>query len=148
MTRYSRTHLLRFDVLTIATWTLLGLLAPGCGASKPVMEGTVTLDGAPIEKGTIMLMPTNGKGQNAGCGIAAGQYRMEVSPGTMQVRITANRKDGKMPDPLNPGSGAMIDRYVDYVPKRYNENTELEVTLAPGLNRHDFKLESAEPPRR
>jgi hypothetical protein len=127
--------------LPIASLTLLALLTSGCGSSRPVMEGMVTLDGVPIEKGTIMLMPANGKGQNAGGGIAAGRYRIPVSPGPMEVRISANRKDGTMPDPLNPGSGAMIDRYVDYVPARYNEKTELNVTLKPGLNKHDFKLD-------
>jgi hypothetical protein len=142
-------HSPRFRGIGIAESILLALLtATGCGPSKTIMEGTVTLDGIPIKKGTIMLMPTNGKGQTAGCGIAAGKYHTEVSPGLMQVRSTANRKEGKMPDPLNPGSGAMIDRYVDYVPEKYNEKTELEVTLKPGLNKHDFKLESAKPQTR
>ena len=128
-------------VLPVAALALLTLLSTGCGSSRPIMEGMVTLDGVPIEKGTIMLMPANGKGQSAGGAIVAGRYRIPVSPGPMEVRISANRKDGKMPDPLNPGSGAMIDRYVDYVPARYNDTTELNVTLKPGLNTHDFKLE-------
>ena len=34
----------------------------------------------------------------------------------------------------------MVDRYVEYVPDRYNEKTELEVTIKPGLNKHDFSL--------
>jgi hypothetical protein len=105
------------------------------------MEGTVTLDGVPIEKGVIVLMPPDGKGQTAGCGITAGSYRMQASPGTKQVSIIAERKDGKMPDPMSPGSGAVIDRYVDYVPERYNKKSELTVTIKPGLNKHDFKLE-------
>jgi len=128
-------------VLPIAALTLLALLTGGCGRSTPIMEGQVTLDGVPIGKGTIMLMPANGKGQNAGGGIVAGRYRITASAGPMEVRITANRKDGTMPDPLNPGSGVRIDRYVDYVPARYNEKTELNVTIKPGLNKHDFKLE-------
>ena len=141
MTRRCRKLLSGNLFLQIASPTLLALLIAGCSPSRPVMEGLVTLDGVPIEKGTIMLIPANGKGQSAGGGIVAGRYRIPVSPGPMEVRISANRKDGKMPDPLNPGSGAMIDRYVDYVPVRYNEKTELNVTLTPGLNTHDFKLE-------
>lgn len=117
------------------------LTTAGCGTSKPIMEGMVTLDGVPIEKGTIMLIPAQGKGQNAGGGIAAGRYRITASQGPMQVRINAARKDGTMPDPLNPGSGAMIDRYVEYVPDRYNEKSELEVTISAGVNKHDFALE-------
>ena len=135
-------------VISIAAVMLLCLTTAGCGSSKPIVEGTVTLDGVPIEKGTIVLMPIDGKGQTAGCGIEAGKYRMQASPGTRQVLIHANRKDGTMPDPMSPGSGKMIDRYVNYVPEKYNEKTELTVTIKPGLNKHDFALESAEPPKR
>jgi hypothetical protein len=59
----------------------------------------------------------------------------------MAVRINAARKDGKILDPEAPWTGVMVDRYVEYVPDRYNENSELEVTLKPGLNKHDFALE-------
>jgi hypothetical protein len=117
------------------------LMAAGCGTSKPVMEGTVTLDGVPIEKGVIVLTPPDGRGQTAGCGITAGSYRMQAAPGTMQVSIMAERKDGTMPDPMSPESGAIVDRYVNYVPERYNKKSELTVTIKPGLNKHDFQLE-------
>jgi len=127
-----------------ATGSLMAILflsGSGCGKSKPMMEGLVTLDGTPIEKGTIMLIPATGKGQSAGGGIVAGRYRISASVGPMRVLINAARKDGKMPDPLNPGSGVMVDRYVEYVPDRYNEKTALEVTIVEGLNKHDFSLE-------
>ena len=77
----------------------------------------------------------------AGCGIEAGRYSMQVSLGTMKVIIWANRKDGTMPDPANPGSQAMTDRYINYVPARYNEKTELEFSVKPGRNVADFALE-------
>jgi hypothetical protein len=134
---------LRYVGLKSMAMALLCLSMAGCGSSKPIMEGTVALDGVPIEKGTIMLMPIDGKGQTAGCGIEAGKYRMQASPGIRQVLIGANRKDGKMPDPMSPGSGALIDRYVNYVPERYNEKSELTVTIKPGLNNHNFALEGS-----
>jgi hypothetical protein len=107
------------------------------------MEGLVTLDGAPIDRGTIMAIPRDGRGQTAGVGIVAGKYRMSVSPGPMLVKITASRKDGKMPDPLAPGSGVLVDRYVESVPERYNDKTELTVTVNPGRNVADFVLEGS-----
>jgi hypothetical protein len=127
----------RFSTLAAACC----LTVAGCGTSKPIMEGLVTLDGAPIEKGLILLMPANGKGQTAGGGIEAGRYRISASLGPMEVRINAARKDGKMLDPMAPWTGAMVDRFVEYVPDRYNEKTELEVTIKSGLNKHDFNLE-------
>jgi hypothetical protein len=130
-----------FFAATGSLMAVLFLSVSGCGKSKPMMEGLVTLDGVPIEKGTIMLIPATGKGQSAGGGIVAGRYRIAASPVPVKVWINAARKDGKMPDPLNPGSGVMVDRYVEYVPDRYNEKTELEVTIVEGLNKHDFTLE-------
>ena len=129
--------------LRIMLLAWLCLMTAGCGSSRPVMEGTVMLDGVPIEKGTIMLVPADGKGQTAGSGIEAGRYSMQASLGTMKVIIWANRKDGTMPDPANPGSGAITDRYINYVPARYNQNTELEFTVKPGRNVADFALEAA-----
>jgi hypothetical protein len=141
MTRRFKTTRPERLVRAFAALTSLALLTGGCGTSKPIMEGTVTLDGMPIEKGVIVLTPPDGKGQTAGCGITAGSYRMQASQGTKQVSIMAERKDGKMPDPMSPGSGSLIDRYVDYVPERYNKKSELTVTIKPGLNKHDFTLE-------
>ena len=35
----------------------------------------------------------------------------------------------------------MIDRRVESVPDRYSEETELEVTIKAGRDKHDFSLE-------
>jgi hypothetical protein len=60
------------------------------------------------------------------------------------VWINYAQKDGtKVLDPEAMGSGRMIDRYVESVPDRYNEKTSLEVTIQPGLNKHDFTLEGS-----
>lgn len=115
----------------------------GCGSGKPVMEGRVTLDGAPIGKGSILLMPANGVGQTAGTGIVNGLYRMEACEGPMKVIIKSPRKsDKKQHVPLPENTSNMADLYVEAVPERYNEATELVVTIRPGRNEFDFALES------
>lgn len=121
------------------------ILLLGCGTRKPIVEGQITLDGVPVRKGAIQLSPADGKGQTAGTGVVDGRYRMESSLGAMKVIVNWPQANGKMLDP--GGSGQMVDRYVESVPPRYNEKTELRVTVNPGRNTHDFKLESAEPPR-
>lgn len=113
----------------------------GCGNRKPVMEGHITLDGVPLEKGAIQLRPVDGKGQTAGNGVADGRYRMECSVGTMQVIVNWPQANGKMLDP--GGSGQMIDRYVESVPDRYNDKTELTVMVKPGANVANFALEGS-----
>lgn len=114
------------------------LLASGCGTRRPVVEGLITLDGIPVRKGAIQLIPADGKGQTAGTGVVDGRYRMEASPGTMKVIINWPQANGKMMDP--GGSGQMIDRYVESVPPKYNEKTELTVAVKPGVNKHDFAI--------
>jgi hypothetical protein len=112
----------------------------GCGRLPPIVEGTVILDGEPIAAGTIMLIPADGKGPTAGGGITAGRFRIEAAEGPKRVRINSPQADGTQT--LDPGgSGAMIDRYVESVPDRYNEKTELEFTVQPGRNVADFTLE-------
>ena len=128
------------------SWTtvlaLASLVAIGCGPRRPVIEGSVTLDGMPIVAGTIMLVPADGKGPMAGTGITAGRYRVEAAVGPKKVWINFPQNDGtKMLDP--GGSGQMIDRSVESVPARYNEKTELEIMIKPGLNKHDFTLEGS-----
>jgi hypothetical protein len=127
-------------------WTaavaLTTLVVIGCGPNRPVLEGAVTLDGVPIDAGAIELFPADGKGPTAGTGITAGRYRTETTAGLKRVRINYPQKDGtKMLDP--GGSGQMVDRLVEAVPDRYNEKTSLEVTIKPGLNKHDFTLEGS-----
>ena len=130
----------------VAAWpallALVALTVIGCGRSRPIVEGTVTLDGVPIDAGTIELFPADGKGPTAGTGITAGRYRMETGEGPKKVWIKSPQKDGtKMLDP--GGSGQMIDRRIESIPARYNERTELDVTIKPGLNKHDFTLEGS-----
>jgi hypothetical protein len=118
------------------------LVTIGCGSKRPVVEGSVTLDGVPITAGAIRLVPADGKGPTAGGGIMAGRYRVETTAGPKKVWINFAQKDGtKVLDPEAMGSGRMIDRYVESVPGRYNAETELEITIRPGLNKHDFTLE-------
>lgn len=117
------------------------LFALGCGERRPHVEGRITLNGIPISKGAVQFIPLDGSGQTAGTGIVAGSYRMPASTGTMRVVVNWPQANGKMLDP--GGSGEMIDRYVESVPARYNEKTELEFMVRPGRNVADFALEGA-----
>jgi hypothetical protein len=127
-----------------AVLALASLFAIGCGSQRPVVEGSVTLDGLPIAVGSIRLIPADGKGPTAGTGVMGGRFRVETTEGQKKVWITFAQKDGtKVLDPEAMGSGRMIDGYVESVPDRYNTKTELEITIKPGLNKHDFTLEGS-----
>ena len=134
-------------VIRSACCVALAVIITGCGSGKPVMEGRITLDGEPIAKGSILLMPADGTGQTAGTGIVDGRYRMDASLGPMKVIINSPRKsDRKQFVPTPEDTSNMAHLYVETVPPRYNEATELVVTVRPGRNEFDFALESESTP--
>ena len=71
----------------------------GCGGAEATVSGTVTLDGSPLEQGTVMFVPTQpGKAQAATGVISGGDYWVQVAktgglfPGEYRVRITASAR--------------------------------------------------------
>lgn len=52
------------------------LFAAGCGGGRANVEGQVTFDGQPVEQGTIVFEPVDGKGAAAGGTIQNGKYRL------------------------------------------------------------------------
>ena len=132
------------------TGCLLLVMAAGCGRGdgRATVKGNVWLDGAPLESGSIALVPSPGSsGVAAGGVIKNGTYSITKKgplPGEYQVQITAWRKTGQMvPAPtIGPVAkeGEMVEQTEQYIPEKYNESSELTVEIQPGHNRHDFEL--------
>jgi hypothetical protein len=131
-------------------WRCVGfvLLLIGCGqqGDRQRLEGTVTLDGAPLAEGQITFLPQSGtKGPTAGGQIAEGYFSIPHEGGTFTgaflVKITATRKTGKQV--MNYALNEMIDEIEQFLPLRYNRQSELtrEVT-ASGPNQFEFALKS------
>jgi hypothetical protein len=62
----------------------LPLLAPvGCGGPVKSLEGTITLDGVPVEGATIVFYPVDGEAKNtaAGSAVSDAQGHFTVVPG-------------------------------------------------------------------
>lgn len=114
---------------------LLTLPLLGCGsAGSDRVEGMVTFDGTPVEAGEIVFMPVDGNGGVGAGQIVDGKYSVECPPGDKKVQITATRVEGKAADGL--------DKYVAYIPKKYNDQTTLTATIERGSNKAvDFTLE-------
>jgi hypothetical protein len=116
-----------------AALLLLGLTA-GCGGPpRAKVSGTVTLDGQPVESGTISFYPTANSGPTAGGGIENGRYTLEASPGEMTVVISANKVVGKH-KMFDTKDSPVVDKVAEVIPERYNKTSELKVTLKPGVN--------------
>lgn len=122
-----------------------GILAlAGCGEGpvggpRAAVRGEVTLDGQPLEQGSIMFLPAAGtSGQVTGGPILAGRYSIPaeegVAVGVNRVEITAMKKSGKqVQDPFGP-PGKTIEMEVPAVAARFNTASTLKLEVKVGDN--------------
>lgn len=124
---------------------LLALVAIGCGDSRrQSIQGTVTVDGQPLPAGSIRFIPTKGvDGPSAGAEIVDGKFAVPKETGTFsgtfQVQVTARRPAQTLT--RNPESGQMERGFEQYIPAKYNRQTELTAEVKPGEdNTFTFEL--------
>jgi hypothetical protein len=119
-----------------AAW-LIAAACLGCGqTTESIVQGSVTIDGVPVETGMIRFLRPAGRGPTAGAAIEAGRYRAVVRPGPVVVEIKAFRKAGEArlsPDPAAPPVPILE-------PLRREQAPAIERTLTPGRNALDFAL--------
>lgn len=135
---------------------LLMLMAiSGCGPFGPPrveITGTVTVDGAPLESGSIAFTPEEGVvGPMAGGDIKAGAYRIPATDGPTigphKVEIRAWRETGKVDvkgvanATAGPSGGGAAAQMEMYIPAEYNSHTKLRATVEQGENQLDFDIE-------
>jgi hypothetical protein len=115
----------------------LAFLAVGCGgdagAPRLATSGTVTLDGKPLDSGTITFIPAEG-GPGAFGTIRSGAYQFGAGDGPTAghyaVEIIDVRPTGRtIPNPDAPGS--TIAEVRNAIPPRYNARTELAADVRP-----------------
>lgn len=121
----------------------LFLTASGCGGRDDLgnVSGKVTLDGQPIENAVLRFVPRGEGSVAVGRTDADGEYylmfSLEVkgaSLGENVVRISTHDIDVDE----NGNEVSIPER----IPAKYNDDSELVVTVEPGNNRHDFELET------
>jgi len=122
-------------------------LLTGCGSGKSRVEGTVTLDGSPVDGGVIAFFPAGTSEQHdAGhAEIKDGKYSVEetkdLKPGNYRVEISWNKPTGKkVPTPGDPD--IKMDQVHQVIPAKYNTKSTLSETLTSGTNKKDFDLKS------
>jgi hypothetical protein len=139
---------------TCILFVLLGFV--GCSndnLNRAVVEGNITLDGQPLNKGIISFFPMNNEGPSVGAKIENGKYRFDKKNGPVvgEYRIEINGEQvpngKKIPSPMDPT--LMIDEMVDPVPEKYHSNgamgktvETLKATVTTGKNTIDFPLSS------
>jgi hypothetical protein len=119
------------------------LLVAGCDSNPTAgdVHGMVTLDGAPLEDGTIRFTPLEGKVGTAGGVIKGGQFSTTVPVARHRVEISAAKVVG--------GAEAAEARHSDanytaiqLIPSKYNTKSELTLDVKSGLNEPRFDLKS------
>ncbi|MGE3778815.1 MAG: hypothetical protein AB7F89_16645, partial [Pirellulaceae bacterium] len=122
----------------------LACLITGCANSGTSVQGEVTVNGQPLESGEILFVPVD-KGESEGAPISGGQYALansqRLTPGEYQVQIRSFKGTGKkrwdgMGEENNPNK-TMVEDMVQFIPEKYNNTSQLTVTLRAGSNDFD-----------
>jgi hypothetical protein len=135
--------------LPLLTCLVLPISLVGCAGSggEPCsVTGSVTLNAKLIKTGTIVFEPMGHGGARGGATITDGQYQIaadgEMWAGTFTVRIIGFRETGKSVavfETLGDESGQDIAEVEEIVPRKYNSESTLQVTLAAGENTQNFE---------
>ncbi len=138
----------------------------GCGPSQGYVEGTVTVDGKPVDKGTIVLFSPLGQTRIAQATVGeGGKYRLQTSgkdgimPGDYKVMIVNYQNYIELPLDVSPDD-ASDPRWMEYAakleairkqppkpgmpPHEYANiaTTPLQCSVPAGHSTQDFAIES------
>lgn len=117
----------------------------GCGGNGRIsVEGIVTLDGQPLEQGSIEFDPLPGTpGPTAGGEIVNGKFAIPAARGPLAGRFTVRIKSAGLTGRkiLNPRKNAMVDEFAQRLPAKYNSESRLQAEVtSSGLNRFEFAV--------
>ena len=117
----------------------------GCAPDDALcpVEGTVSLDGRPLEEGTTGMGPPIGKhGTAVGGKIVNGTFKIRASEGEMLVTIRSQKKVPIENPTADDIAHNVKERTMEIVPSRYNDRSELKFTVVKGKNKATFELQS------
>ncbi|QDT98196.1 hypothetical protein [Gimesia aquarii] len=132
-------------VIFVLSLTLSGCGSTETGPDRTIVTGKVTFKGEPVLQGQIWFLPQAGReAPQAGAPIVEGQYRVEnkggVPIGSCQVKITAEQPKADIK--IVEDGGPEEIPTTQYLPARYNEQTELTAEIKSSADpiEIDFEL--------
>ncbi|PQO27198.1 hypothetical protein C5Y97_28565 [Blastopirellula marina] len=104
------------------------------------INGTVTMDGEPVEAGSITLTPVDGSSKVGGGAFENGTFSTRAAPGEMAVQIRGH-EIVKLPHPTREQveRGLDTERH-EIIPGAYNSASKLRITISPDNTTFDFAL--------
>ena len=123
----------------------LAIALEGCSNKDEQFEirGQVTYQDQPVAEGKILFMPNDESRPQAIAKIVDGEY-VTASPGGVfvgeyKVQVFGYRGTGKVQD-LGELYGGKQEQQVQYLPAKFNHETELTVDISPEESEYDFEL--------
>lgn len=134
-------HVLQY--VTSVLFLMGAVFALGCSTDSKhgTVAGTVTLDGQPLENGLIRFVPADGQSTSADAAVEHGTFTAQVPVGDKKVWISAPKVVGKRKMYDTPDSPT-VDITQELLPARYNAQTTLTLTVAPGKQQPAFELKT------
>ena len=134
---------------------LIALFVTGCGSSDGPklgsVTGSVTLNGLPLSNATVEFIPSGGGRNSIATTDASGAYSLMYTSdaegaivGPHTVRITS-AVEGVSDEGGDEGG---IEARAESVPRKYNDDSTLQVEVKSGSNTHDFDLMGERGPER
>lgn len=134
--------MVEFTTRSAICWTAIAVLVIvcGCGDGRVEVTGRVTLDGKPIEAGSIEFVPVKGAGPTAGAVIADGRYTMLAATGKKRVRIVGYRKVGTHHAIAGDPNSPIVAKNESILPAKFNARTQLTATIDGSTSDLNFEL--------
>ncbi len=138
-------------LLRIGCFAGLCLMTAGCGKQTPyegqprtALVGRVTIDGRPVDGGTISFIPQTSAQRVSGGAIVNGTYVIPeekgANEGSYRVEIRWQKPVGKKF--RDPDTGEMKDVVKESLPPKFNTQSTLVATVSPRQAKLDFELKS------
>lgn len=113
----------------------------GCRDGLTVISGTVVYGGRPVQRGVIAFLPVDGNGPTAAAVVSDGKYSVKAAPGLKRVQIEAYNVIGRRSVVPGDLTSPMVDLQEQFLPVRYNTESELTCEITGDAWTHDFVLE-------
>lgn len=123
------------------------MLVAGCGKTDQPeigeVQGTVTLDGKPLDGAIVYFSPEGGGRVSQAMTNAEGKYELVYIGKTMGAKVGRHKvRITTAYEVTDDKTGQSVNK-PEVVPARYrSESTELAVEVKAGDNTHDFKLDA------
>src|SRR5262249_8914125 len=117
-----------------------------CDSGVAVVSGEVTLDGTPVENGTITFEPALGDGPTMGSPITNGRYEVKGPAGKKKVLVTSFRLTGNKVPVNQPGSPMFLVDEIRVFPPPGTSHEPKETELVAGANTFSVQFTTPDGP--